>query len=194
MKDENKKRNLGLKPVYRSIKLVFTASPLSFIIKLLFALSVGITGSLLTPANAYLFSSAEKAAAGECNVSRIWLGAAFALSAMLVSGLLSTFTKLISNKINQKFTSGVLRYFYNKVKYISPIKFEDSSFILTLDKATRSTTFVVNYVDRLMQSVCSFFAYFILMSGYLISMDISLILTLFLTFSRAFRCILYCRE
>ncbi len=182
MKKSTKNKKTALRAICRSTQLVFKSSPLAFFGKILIALSVGVFGSLLTPANAYLFSSAEKAAAGNGEASKVILGAVLVIGAMMVSNLLTALTYTILMRIDQKLYLGATRFFFTKVGHIPPVRYEDSSFLQTMEKASSSINAVVSLVDDCVSSTASFAAYFIIMASILITMDPLLIGALFITF------------
>jgi len=182
MKKTEKNKKPALRVFFRAFQLVFRASPIAFFGKILLALLAGVFGSLMTPANAYLFSSAEKAASGNGTTSKVILGAVLVISAMLASNLLSTFTQIISTRINQKLLLGVTKFFYLKVGLIPPIRYENHDFLQTIEKSSNSINVIVNMVDECIKTIVSFAAYFVIMSGVLLSMDPLLIIALVITF------------
>lgn len=102
MKKSAKNKKNAFNAVFRSTQLVFRSSPLAFFGKNLIALSTGVFGSLLTPANSYLFSSAEQAAQGNGEASKVILGAVLVIGVMMASNLLSAFIDTVSMRIDQK--------------------------------------------------------------------------------------------
>ena len=92
MKKSAKNKKNAFNAVFRSTQLVFRSSPLAFFGKILIALSTGVFGSLLTPANSYLFSSAEQAAQGNGEASKVILGA------VLVIGVADGLTTRIGDR------------------------------------------------------------------------------------------------
>ena len=166
----------------RSTQLVFKSSPLAFCGKILIALSVGVFGSLWTPANAYLFSSAEKAAAGNGEASEVILGAVLVIGVVMVSNLLSAIIDTVSMRLDQKLMLGVTRFYYLKVGLIPPINYEEPSFLQTVEKASKGTNAIISLVDDCISSTVSFAAYFVIMAGVLITMEPLLIGALFITF------------
>lgn len=182
MKKSAKNKKNAFNAVFRSTQLVFRSSPLAFFGKILIALSTGVFGSLLTPANSYLFSSAEQAVQGNGEASKVILGAVLVIGVMMASNLLSAFIDTVSMRIDQKLVLGVTRFFYLKVGLVPPIRYEESAFIQTMEKASGSANAVIGLVDDCVSSTVSFAAYFVIMSGVLIKMDTLLICALFITF------------
>ncbi len=182
MKNVKKQKKSGFYAVYRTFRLILSESPSSFFIKLVIALTVGATGSLLTPANAYLFSSAEKVVTGAGEVSQIAVGAALVISAMLASKIINTVSDLSVDKTNQKMTGVFNRYFYKKVANIPAIRFETPSFLQAMNKAAKSSGILLAEMDIWVRTFGSVISYFIITAGILISMDFTLVLALFFTF------------
>ena len=147
MKKSAKNKKNAFNAVFRSTQLVFRSSPLAFFGKILIALSTGVFGSLLTPANSYLFSSAEQAAQGNGEASKVILGAVLVIGVMMASNLLSAFIDTVSLRIDQKLVLGVTRFFYLKVGLVPPIRYEESAFIQTMEKASGSANAVIGLVD-----------------------------------------------